>query len=153
MPYELRPVDKIEIIALMDNVSDPFTKSHNGMRYNEFQYRFGINQKKDMCGADFCRACNGLSLLIKLHVDGNIHTLLFDTGPDDHLVVDNAKRMQVDLTEVEAIVLSHGHFDHYGGVLSVLDAIDKKDLPVYTHPELFLPRAFQKNELIKVSYT
>lgn len=152
MPTQLQPVDKIEIIALMDNVADPFTKCHDGMRYNESQYRFGINKEKDMCGADFCRACNGLSLLITIHIDDKQHTILFDAGPDEGLVVDNAKRIKVDLTKVDAIVLSHGHFDHYGGVLSVLDAIGKKDLPVYTHPELFLPRAFKKNDLIKVSY-
>jgi len=148
----LQPVDRIEVFALMDNFSDPFTKTHDGMRWNESQYRFGVNKEHDMCGADFCRACNGLSLLIKIHVGDKIHTLLFDTGPDESLVVDNAKRMKVDLSTIDAIVLSHGHFDHYGGVLSVLDAIGKKDLPVYTHPQLFLPRAFRKNELIKVSY-
>lgn len=152
MTVQLQAVDKIEIFALMDNISDPFTKSHDGMRFNEFQYRFGINKKTDMCGADFCRACNGLSLMIKVHVDGEVHTLLFDTGPDKNLVVESAERMQVNLQDVDAIVLSHGHFDHYGGVLSVLSAIGKQDLPVYTHPELFLPRAFKKKDLIKVSY-
>ncbi len=152
MSPTLKPVDRIEVIALMDNFSDPFTKTHEGMRWNESQYRFAINKDKEMCGSDFCRACNGLSLLIKVHTADKKHTLLFDTGPDKDLVVENAKRMKIDLNEVEAIVLSHGHFDHYGGVISVLKAIGKKDLPVYTHPELFLPRAFKKKDLIKVSY-
>ncbi len=153
MSYQINPIAKLEVFVLMDNISDPFTKSHAGMRWNEFQYRFDIRQKTDMCGADMCRACNGLSMLIRIHEsDGSTHAFLFDTGPDDGLVVENAERMGLDLTEVEAIVLSHGHFDHYGGTLSVLDAIGKKDLPVYVHPELFLPRAFNKGKMIEVSY-
>lgn len=152
MLHKIKAIDAIDVVALMDNVSDPFTQSHDGMRWNESQYREAILKKEDFCGADFCRACNGLSLFIRIHYANKTHAILFDTGPDDGLVVENAKRLSIDLTEVEAIILSHGHFDHYGGILSVLDAIGKKDLPVYTHPELFLPRAFGKDALIKVSY-
>lgn len=152
MTYPLKEIDKIEIFALMDNVSDPFTKSHPNIRWNESQYRSAILKKEEFCGADFCRACNGLSLLFKIHVGHEIKTVLFDAGPDKDLVVYNAKRMGVDLTKIDSIVLSHGHFDHYGGILSVLDTIGKKDIPVYSHPELFLPRAFRKDKLIPVSY-
>jgi len=150
--HPINEIDRFEIFVLMDNISDPFTKTHDGLRWNELQYRFEERNKDDMCGADFCRACNGLSLLLKLYRNNERFTILFDTGPDDGLVVDNAKRMGLDLSEVDAIVLSHGHFDHYGGTISVLKAIGKKDLPIHVHPELFLPRAFGKEDLIKVSY-
>lgn len=152
MVYPLKEIDRLEVIALMDNVSDHFTKSHPHMRWNESQYRSAILNKETFCGADFCRACNGLSLLFRLHSDEKVMTVLFDAGPDENLVVDNAKRLEVDLTQVETIVLSHGHFDHYGGVLSVLDVIGKKAIPVYTHPELFVPRAFDKGKIMTVSY-
>lgn len=151
MKHKLQAIDKLEIFVLMDNISDPFTKSHVGMRWNEFQYQFDLRKQTQMCGADMCRACNGLSFLIKLHVNKKCHTILFDTGPDENLAVENAKRMGLDLTEVETIVLSHGHFDHFGGTLSALTAIGKQGLPVYVHPELFLPRAFDRGELLKVS--
>jgi len=152
MSYNLKPIDRLEVIALMDNVSDPFTKSHPNMRWNESQYRASVLNKTEFCGADFCRACNGLSLLMRFHVNAKSRCILFDAGPDENLAVDNTKRLGIDLTEVEAIVLSHGHFDHYGGILSVLDAIGKKDLPVYSHPELFIPRAFDKGTIMSVSY-
>ncbi|MBS0359101.1 MAG: MBL fold metallo-hydrolase [Proteobacteria bacterium] len=148
--FKLNEVDALEVFVLMDNISDAFTSSHEGMRWNESQYRHGVRKKETVCGADLCRACNGLSLFIKIHHNSKIYTLLFDAGPDEGLVVDNAKRMGLDLTTVDAIVISHGHFDHFGGTLSVLDAISKKDLPVYIHPELLFPRGFKtKDSIIK----
>lgn len=150
---QLNEIDSLEIFVLMDNVSDPFSKNELGIYWNESQYRFGVRQQRDVCGADYCRACNGLSLLIRLKTSKETFTLLFDTGPDAGLVVENAKKLGLDLKEVEAIVLSHGHFDHYGGTLSVLDAIGKQDLPVYVHPDLFTPRAFGKEQAkVVVSY-
>jgi len=102
MVYPLKSVDKLEVIALMDNVSDPFTQSHPNMRWNESQYRASVLNREEFCGADFCRACNGLSLLIKMHIDNEVKTLLFDAGPDDDLAVDNAKRLNIDLTQVDS---------------------------------------------------
>lgn len=148
----LKEIDKLEIFVLMDNVSDPFTESTEGVYWNESQYKFGLQKRDKMCGKDYCRSCNGLSLLLRIHAEDKIHTLLFDTGPDAGLAVENAARMELDLTAVQAIVLSHGHFDHYGGTVSALKAIGKKNLPVYIHPELLLPRAFKKkNSFIYVS--
>ena len=142
MSYDLKEVDGIEVVALMDNVSDPFTQSHENVRWNELEYQFRVKKRREFCGADLCRACTGLSLLIRVHVGEKKYVVLFDTGPDDGLVVDNAKRLDFCLDEIDAIVISHGHFDHYGGLLSVLDAINKKDIPVYIHPDLCAPRAY-----------
>jgi 7,8-dihydropterin-6-yl-methyl-4-(beta-D-ribofuranosyl)aminobenzene 5'-phosphate synthase len=138
---QLQEIDRLEIMVLMDNLSDPFTVSHKNMRWNEFQYRFQVNQHKHYSGKHYCRACNGLSFLIRVHAKGQMRTFLFDTGPDDGLIIQNANILEVDLKTVEAIVVSHGHNDHYGGLLSVLDEIGKEGLPVYVHPELYAPRA------------
>lgn len=150
--YKLNEIDSLEIFVLMDNMSDPFTKNEKGVYWNESQYRYGIRKQTQVCGSDYCRACNGLSLFFRMKIKNKTYTLLFDTGPDEGLVVENAKKLGVDLTEVDAIVLSHGHFDHYGGTIDVLKAIGKQNLPVFVHPELFLPRAYGEKELVYVSY-
>jgi len=70
---------------------------------------------------------HGLSFWIEY---GNRH-VLFDTGQSD-LILRNAKTLNVDLAQADAIVLSHGHYDHTGGLSAVL-GIAPKAL-IYLHP-------------------
>ena len=63
--------------------------------------------------------------------------LLFDTGQGLTLL-HNAGRMNRDLSQVERIVLSHGHYDHTGGLLTLLDTIGPRQ--VFAHPGIFMPR-------------
>jgi 7,8-dihydropterin-6-yl-methyl-4-(beta-D-ribofuranosyl)aminobenzene 5'-phosphate synthase len=67
-------------------------------------------------------------------------SILFDVGISANGVVENAKRMGLDLSEVEYVVLSHGHYDHSGGLLSALKAINKRNLPLILHEDMFKTR-------------
>jgi len=71
---------------------------------------------------------HGLSLWIEA---GGQH-VLFDTGQTD-LLLTNALALGIDLTLADAIVLSHGHYDHTGGLAAVLDMAPKAR--VFLHPE------------------
>ncbi len=53
------------------------------------------------------------------YIETNGHKILMDTGADD-LLLKNAEQLGVDLTAVDIVVLSHGHYDHGGGLLSFL---------------------------------
>lgn len=61
--------------------------------------------------------------------------LLLDTGQGKG-IINNAKLLHLDLTLIKGIVLSHHHWDHTGGLLAVLDEIQRK-ISVYAHPDLF----------------
>jgi 7,8-dihydropterin-6-yl-methyl-4-(beta-D-ribofuranosyl)aminobenzene 5'-phosphate synthase len=76
---------------------------------------------------------HGFSALVEWG-DGS---LLFDTGGGDTLL-HNATRMNRDLRQVSAVALSHGHYDHTGGLRQFLQLAGTK--PVYAHPALFTPR-------------
>lgn len=72
---------------------------------------------------------------LSLWVETAGHRFLYDTGQSG-AVVRNAAVLGVPLQETDAIVLSHGHYDHTGGLRKVLKAIGRP-IPVYAHPELF----------------
>lgn len=63
--------------------------------------------------------------------------LLFDTGQGLTLL-HNARRMNKDLSRVRQVVLSHGHYDHAGGLKPLLNECGPKQ--VFGHPELFRSR-------------
>lgn len=61
---------------------------------------------------------------LSLYIETETHKILFDMGQSD-LYVRNAEKLGVDLTEVDIAVLSHGHYDHGGGLRKFLE-INKK---------------------------
>jgi 7,8-dihydropterin-6-yl-methyl-4-(beta-D-ribofuranosyl)aminobenzene 5'-phosphate synthase len=88
-------------------------------------------------GAPFIHGEWGQSLLIE--TDEN--TILFDTGPGD-LIMENATRLGVDLRKIDKIVLSHGHYDHTGGLQAVLvnlleSGARPDGIEVVAHPHVF----------------
>jgi 7,8-dihydropterin-6-yl-methyl-4-(beta-D-ribofuranosyl)aminobenzene 5'-phosphate synthase len=72
---------------------------------------------------------------LSLWVEYEGHKLLFDTGQRG-AVVTNAALLGIDLRQAEAIVLSHGHYDHTGGLRRVCEYLGRS-VPVYAHPEVF----------------
>ncbi len=70
-------------------------------------------------------------------VETNGENYLFDTGAG-HSVVKNSLELNKDLRTIKKIFLSHGHYDHTGGLPDVLKLIGKVD--VYAHPHVFLDR-------------
>jgi len=63
----------------------------------------------------------GYSALVE--VDG--HKILYDTGLSADLVLRNAKALKIDLSDVEDVVLSHNHYDHVGGLMSLRRDLSK----------------------------
>ena len=67
---------------------------------------------ENTCGHEDCIAEHGLSL----YIETEKHQLLLDTGQTD-AVVKNAEVLGIDLSAVDTVILSHGHYDHSGGIL------------------------------------
>lgn len=77
---------------------------------------------------------HGFSVLIE---PSDVAPLLFDTGQGLTLL-HNAGRMNKDLSKVQKVVISHGHYDHAGGLMPLLRAFGP--LEVYGHQGIFNPR-------------
>ncbi|MDF1615872.1 MBL fold metallo-hydrolase [Petrocella sp. FN5] len=78
---------------------------------------------------DLCQE-HGLSL----YIETTKHKILFDTGAGD-CMMKNAKKLQVPLEEVDTVIVSHGHYDHGGGLEDFLKI--NKHAKIYIHPEAF----------------
>ena len=70
-------------------------------------------------------------------IDWNGHRVLFDTGQGS-VLVSNAYKLGTPLHETDAIVLSHGHYDHTGGLAEMLN--NGLAVPIYAHPAAFDPK-------------
>lgn len=77
-------------------------------------------------------------------VEADGHTILFDTGMRPDTVLENAGELGVDLSSVDTVILSHNHFDHTGGLVTLrrsLKATNASALQVaHVGEGIFLPR-------------
>ncbi len=67
---------------------------------------------------------------------------LFDTGQSGGVLSHNALKLGIDLGDVDAVLLSHGHYDHTGGLEVVAGMV--KGVPVYLHPDALLGKFNRK---------
>jgi 7,8-dihydropterin-6-yl-methyl-4-(beta-D-ribofuranosyl)aminobenzene 5'-phosphate synthase len=92
---------------------------------------------------------SGFSALANvLFTDSTELTILFDTGPSPVAFLNNIKNLEIDLTTIDTIVLSHGHYDHVGGLKEAITKIKKK-IPIICHPQALSPKTMiDKGEVI-----
>src|SRR5690349_19111910 len=109
-PITLEPVDEVVITTLVDNVFDALLPGDERTARTSFgagvvsapQFESG----RTTVGL---RAEHGFSALVTVRRGAGTTTLLFDTGLSPDAMVVNAERLGVDLSAVQAVVLSHGH--------------------------------------------
>jgi 7,8-dihydropterin-6-yl-methyl-4-(beta-D-ribofuranosyl)aminobenzene 5'-phosphate synthase len=98
-------------------------------------------------GECLCCASHGLSLLITAHGPGGPRTMLFDGGPVDMSMARNAPRLGVNFAAIDAMMLSHGHWDHAGGLPQALSMLPEgKRVPLYLHPGMFAERGMRQSD-------
>jgi 7,8-dihydropterin-6-yl-methyl-4-(beta-D-ribofuranosyl)aminobenzene 5'-phosphate synthase len=124
----LQEVDKLEVIVLIDNYADVLLLQDTDM----------VKRPRTL-PPNLPLAEHGLSCLLKVHKGAEEHVVLLDAGVSATCFFHNARVLNVDLSQIEAVILSHGHFDHFGALVEFLNKAAKR-MPVVLHPDAFLQR-------------
>lgn len=86
---------------------------------------------------------HGLSMILESPEMDKGEFILFDTGQSAEVLLKNAETMGVDWAGLHTIVLSHGHYDHSGGLPGLIPRLGT-GVRVIGHPATFVPRANEK---------
>jgi len=130
LPVSLKAVDRVEILTLIDNYVDLLLPSTDIMTRPPLA-------KGDNVLADTLLAEHGMSLLVTVYTGEKKNTILFDTGYTKVGVLHNMEQLEINIKEIEAIVISHGHMDHTGSLNGILDKIPGR-IPLVLHPGAFI---------------
>lgn len=82
---------------------------------------------------------HGLCLFVEIDLGSDRMRMLIDTGTSPEVTVHNIDALNLDFDDVDLIFLSHGHYDHTGGLMGILRRMSRR-VPVLAHPGIFSPK-------------
>lgn len=138
---QLDPIDGVDITVLMDNTLDQ-AASDSGPARRPMRSRSRVRARFFEGGrmAEQLVAEHGFAALVRVHRNGESRELLFDTGSSPNGTADNMRRMGMSAEGIEAAVLSHGHYDHSGGLEGVHRTLEGRSVPLHVHPDVWARR-------------
>jgi 7,8-dihydropterin-6-yl-methyl-4-(beta-D-ribofuranosyl)aminobenzene 5'-phosphate synthase len=96
--------------------------------------------RPNLLGEPLPYAEHGFSALITVRNEDKQATVLFDTGVSRKGILWNMDALEIDLVNIQAIVLSHGHSDHAMGLPGFIERLGSRNVPLVLHPDAYLDR-------------
>ena len=135
-PTGAMPLPHCEVTPLLTGLRSPSRDQEGSMPEQAVTLRVLVNNSA-VDGQ--WRAEHGLAFWLDIRAGELRYRLLFDSGRSGEVLLHNASMAKLDWTMLDAIVLSHGHGDHAGGLLAALQS-SRRRLPVVLHPDALLPK-------------
>jgi 7,8-dihydropterin-6-yl-methyl-4-(beta-D-ribofuranosyl)aminobenzene 5'-phosphate synthase len=130
-PTLLKPVDRAEVAIVVDNFVDLLMAGAEGVR----RYL-----PTDWGDRDQLIAEHGFSALVIVESQGRRSSVLYDGGLTPTALARNLDVLQVPVRELRALVISHGHADHHGGLEALFQRHGRGRLPLVIHPDAWRER-------------
>lgn len=128
----LQPVDAAEVTIVVDNVMDALLPGGETVKRAPMAW--------DTFEGEQLIAEHGYSLLLTIRKEGRSESILYDTGLGKGTLVHNMDVLGIDPGDLWAIVLSHGHTDHHGGLIGLLQRLGRRRMPLVLHPDAWRDR-------------
>jgi 7,8-dihydropterin-6-yl-methyl-4-(beta-D-ribofuranosyl)aminobenzene 5'-phosphate synthase len=124
----IRDADKLEITILMDNYTDLLVTGSTD-----------ICRRPQVLFPQILFAEHGFSCLIKVYAEHEEHVVLMDAAVTSASLFSNAEVLKADLGKIEAIALSHGHPDHFLGLVGLLKSLSKNERTEFRSSSITTP--------------
>ena len=128
----LHPVDAVDVTILVDNFVDILLPSSEKAQRAPLVW--------DWSERDQLIAEHGYALVLSIHKDAGTQTILYDAGLGRHTAIHNLDILGMRANELRAVVLSHGHADHHGGLEGLFQRVGRRRMPLVLHPDAWRER-------------
>jgi 7,8-dihydropterin-6-yl-methyl-4-(beta-D-ribofuranosyl)aminobenzene 5'-phosphate synthase len=141
--FPLEPVDEVSVLTVCDNTADMLLPDQGPARRLSLARMLRETPTLEALALregkvpDAPLAQQGFSALVEVRKGGRVRRVLFDTGVTPTGCADNLRRLGRDPADIEAIVCSHGHFDHTTGLSGLIGRLGRANAPVLIHPEFW----------------
>lgn len=128
----LEPVEAADVTIVVDNSIDILLPNERVAQRAPLHH--------DWSDREQLIAEHGYSLLLTIQHNGVRESILYDAGLGRKTVIHNLDVLGLNVRDIRAVVLSHGHADHHGGLEGLYDRVGRRHMPLVLHPDAWRER-------------
>ena len=128
----LDPVDAADVTIVVDNSVDILLTNERVAQRAPLHHDW--SEREQLISE------HGYSLLLTIQHNGTSESILYDAGLGRKTVIHNLDVLGLNARDLRAVVLSHGHADHHGGLEGLYDRVGRRAMPLVLHPDAWRER-------------